>query len=634
MAKVTKNDLEKLIEGILNEFAPKKFTDKYPDTYGGKKAFRGLPTAADVKDKLKLKDIPVHKDLENMYNTFKKGDEKIDDLSPADIEKAYNTKSANPTAKNFKGAEYILGQTQDSELKKGIEDRKLKSPHYQALAARRAATLYTYDIKGEAPDAKGNPHEIIKNTDAMKQKVRYHAGEVKEYDVSKDRSYKWLNDLVTDKWGGISLMYNIIGVNNDLGKELDKAYKQTSLYKDRFKFRPQQDSPATTISDLPIDTGGSGEAKYRQELIDVFGEISRISQVGGQFEGDNFWLNTLQRMSQFSAFIKSGGTENTDQFSKLKATEYLSMTMGLDYCYRFAKEIEGGGGAYQFEAFLGLLAGGYVGGKDTGIAGGPTEVDFVAQLNGKVILGSAKYYASDAASQSAQSFEIKTPVAYAYAMKYDAGGATTSEAEDITDIKLHIFAINRVFSKGEGTDMSESGTKAYAVKVSDKPEDWAKQVNVGESVFEFTNLVTGNRIGHFKCPSTGQIALKPGVVNETIVGTLQLPMITAETLAKSHEEASGKLKTGVDTAFKAFRSLFEQMIQAKKKATQYSTKGDFDTGKQAFKAIKKTQSDFVSLSAAIAGKKEEKIDDKTDLDESKKITASFLKKIIEESFKK
>jgi len=76
------------------------------------------------------------------------------------------------------------------------------------------------------------------------------------------------------------------------------------------------------------------------------------------------------------------------------------------------------------------------------------------------------------------------------------------------------------------------------------------------------------------------------------------------------------------------------LIEAKKKATEYLTNADKDTGMAALNAINSSKKNLVTLSTQLA-KPEDRVDDKVQLQqESKKITAKHLQKLIEENFKK
>jgi len=235
-------------------------------------------------------------------------------------------------------------------------------------------------------------------------------------------------------------------------------------------------------------------------------------------------------------------------------------------------------------------------------------------------MGSAKFYASDSASQSARSFELNEGVAYVYAKKYsDAKRTTTSDALEIMKIGLHVFTIEKVYStsqppKGDARTLTE-GTKGLADYLLgfDEENPAASNLSAGKSVFKFMRTagkgdgVAGTLIGYYSCDSLGQIALFPGLISKTIVGTLDLPKVTQKQLTAAHESASKKVGTEVNKAFTAFKNLFKNFQDAKKKSTQYSISADYNTGKAALDAIKDAKNNIVALSDQIATEEGEKL---------------------------
>lgn len=615
--KVTGKELEKLIEGVLNEKGlPRQDLD--------------LDNEQDLKDKL---DIPLDVDpnYRDLANLLKK-DRKPSELSKKDVEKAYDV-SSNTSA--VKGADFLKSNTTDAELRNAIDDIYKSSARYNAEKAKQEKDLYVWDTDPKDERKALRSANNIAKTKYFADLIVDKRGSRKE----KSSALEALVNLATQKLAGISIIQDVLGSEGNLAKFLIDKFKKSELSKERLPAKAPKDEPAMTISDPVISTGGSDKARYRSELINVFSTVAQIGSTGDSLRSEDFWTDALKLIADFSSFVMSGKTNNNNLLN-LSATEYLSLTIALDYCYRFAKEIEGGGGAYQFEAFLGLLANGYVGGKEAGIAGGPGEADFVYQTKnekGELVpaMGSAKYYATTTASQSARSFEMYTPVAYVYALKERSDGATTSDAKAISKINNYIFTVEKVYGKGVEPQKKfqklQEGTGGEAVPIN---KDDFDKLPAGRVVFKFTNTITGEVIGYYHTSTLDQIALKPGIIEGTLAATLELPGVNRAVLAKSHELASKEVGKQVGLAFKSFESLFKDLIEAKKKATEYSTNADKDTGMAALNAINSSKKNLVTLSTQIA-KPKDRVDDKVQLQqESKKITAKHLQKLIEENFKK
>jgi hypothetical protein len=415
--------------------------------------------------------------------------------------------------------------------------------------------------------------------------------------------YRYVQDGIDD--------YNDAGLSNWITnlqpsvKNIDADQPDATGLRDRFKAREPEDFAPQTITDPSMASAGSSEGKYRGELLKIFENF---------LEGDGRkWVEGLKKISDFSKQV--AGESDAEEYTGDKPTDFFTDLMVLEYVNKFVREMEGGGGAYLFEAFLGLLAQGYVGGKEMGIAGGPGEADFVYQWkddNGKLKtgLGSAKYYKSDSASQSAQSFAKGESVGYCYAMKIakkgDASGKDitqktgdegasvsrglkrgtefTSDAEEITSLAMYTFSIMKVSTTGgkaAAADADASDTKVEPLNEGSGGE--AKRVATGEkpgpgrAIFKFEALKPdGNNVslGLYSCPINGQIALKPGLVKESLTGIIELPYTPQNSLRDATDSFVENLNNKLDTvkqAYGFFKELFTNLVDAKKQATLYST---------------------------------------------------------------
>lgn len=652
-------EIDKLIEQVLSEKTTLyKVTDR-ADLHGATASTRNstLPSKYPKIDAIKTK-IKTDPDLgddmaKRMQWLFRAADPK-NVLDTDDLAAAFTGKSSKATI----AATWLKDNSTIKKVRQAAEAAFQDSDAYEAWwdkvknfeVRSSAATSDEDDDTEEDSDSKDSflakDENIIPGSKNNIARVIYlFSAATEDGHPKQDEARTALETMVQEYLGGIRLVQDYIGTDHEYSQKLINLFKKSDLKTKRLPYKDQdqskhgdkdkKDVTTTTISDPALSTGGSADAAYRQELIDVFQNVAKIAgQRSDSLDSSKFWIDSLKHIAEFSSFVKNKGRKQTlrqermmadtdimtrstrvgsEDFGKMTATDYLTMTVALDYCYRFAKEIEGGGGAYQFEAFLGLLAGGYVGGKERGIAGGPGEADFVIQgPDGKPIMGSAKFYASDSASQSARSFELNEGVAYVYAKKYgdEAMQQTTSDALEIMKIGLHIFTIEKVFSTkdtretGDRVKSLQEGSGGEAKQISfniKEPNTYPQQP--GRSVFKFMRTgspsgkgTDGALIGYYECESKGQIALKPGLKKSTIVGVLDLPKVTREELTAAHQAASSQVSGLVRQVFDGFKDLMGDLTNAKKLSTQYSTGAKYNDGLKALLSIESAGDKIVKLS--------------------------------------
>jgi hypothetical protein len=115
-----------------------------------------------------------------------------------------------------------------------------------------------------------------------------------------------------------------------------------------------------------------------------------------------------------------------------------------------------------------------------------------------------------------------------------------------------------------------------------------------------------------------------------------------ETFRKGIENKISTQKTNLKTAFEAFKSYFGFLNSAEEQARVYAATGDVTDGTKAQEALTSANEEVENLKAAFLNQHTEKVLGLGSgrnvggypTSESKKITPNFLKKIIEESFKK
>ena len=153
------------------------------------------------------------------------------------------------------------------------------------------------------------------------------------------------------------------------------------------------------LFDFDLRNYSASEGSYPPQLASVFEAL---------FQGETNFIKRLKKIIEYSndtISLLSTGDQSEQAAQRLREMglkKYMQNLMALDYLSSLVKNLEAGSGAYQFETFLALLAGGKVTGKvtDGGLMG---AMDF-EMANGTK--GSSKFYSKySALSQSAKGFE-------------------------------------------------------------------------------------------------------------------------------------------------------------------------------------------------------------------------------------
>ena len=164
-----------------------------------------------------------------------------------------------------------------------------------------------------------------------------------------------------------------------------------------------------TISQPQIRSAGAENKQYTDEIGPLLNRI---------FKGKNPRIKArMEELSKISkTFYAAAGGDKTsiNKIKDLDPRDFLAQVMLMDYFAEISKSFDAGSGAYLFEWFLAMLAGGQVTGKETGPGGGMGAVDFKWE-GGK---GSAKYYATKSdIKQAASGFNFGETVYYIVALK-------------------------------------------------------------------------------------------------------------------------------------------------------------------------------------------------------------------------
>jgi len=359
------------------------------------------------------------------------------------------------------------------------------------------------------------------------------------------------------------------------------------------------------VFDFDLRNYAADEGKYPPQLASVFGLL---------FEGETNFIKRLGKIVDFSNNVISslGEGDAADTAKKslkdLGLQKYMQNLMVLDYLTTIAKNLDSGSGAYHFEAFLALVAGGKVTGKATedGLMG---ALDFEM---GNKVKGSAKYYSKFAGlKQSAKGFSLDEVVHYIIAIKKGEGQQGEANPMKIMELNLHWIIIECIEKNKAKARFKYYDPLGVAMAVDPKLTDKA---TFGGNAFE----------------------------RNSFIGTIKLVSTDTTDFSKLAKNVAEKLEGNYKKVAIKTQEAVKNSIEAKEGITSYASSGTLQAGNAAVDAIvnlrekAKELIDLLGSSKDKKSKDEESKYDKVDtskLNESKQITAEHLKKLIQESFK-
>jgi hypothetical protein len=359
----------------------------------------------------------------------------------------------------------------------------------------------------------------------------------------------------------------------------------------------------TKISDSPLETLVSRIKKLTEFSNKVF-KNPTLNEIDGSVYGNSPF--DFKTNANSSINLGLGATLN-------KYVDFSNKLMMLDYFSTFAKELDHGSAAYLFEAFCAYLAGGSVAGKASGAAGGMGETDFYFDDGSK---GSAKYLqASRTFSQAEKNFIKNSPVTYVFASKKKQSGAGVSDPDELAYIDFYVLTIEKLSAKITDVVRDSDG------KVESFKRTFKITKPSGPSKEESMQIVNGK--------------LQITVDSADRVGTLSLMTTSKETLSKAIESYAQELDS--DTGFvqdqfekltAKIKNAFQQIESSKDSVSNLVNTGEITHAKSARDSFTSAKQSVDEIEVVI------KDSGTKTLSESKKITASFLKKLIQEKFKK
>ena len=587
--KVTRETLKKLVEGLLNEDT---FPFKLPDENAGTKKKFFVDRKADFD-----KNTSAWRKMNVLNNA-----------SAKDNANAFNDYFPIKDMKDIDKDDFVLLHTNDGLPKASGND--LLNSYFRIAFFKQYMTPADYA-----------------------KRIKYLTEPTEEVtDVGKMPKY-WTDNFkqVPENFNrdvyGTRLAQIFTGVDNNVAQNINKNFGTAFVKK---PVDPATITNPETFSDLGVSaqslsSATPGVSESEKYLMDSFFKV-----VGDP--GTHDAANVIKRFEKISEFSKLL-YENEDITNFVDPNDkagFMTYVLMMQYLNKMVRESVNESTSYEFEAFCAFIAGGRKSGVESGAAGGQGEADFFLGDGSK---GSAKYYAGKSIGQSIKNFQLNAPVLYIVVQKkgFNGNRLSSSNSSLIQSLDIHMFFVEKTLQDSDDT------ITTYAVDdTSKKDKGWAQMAGTSWKFNEAIN-------------------------DSTKVATLYLAKSSDETIRENLANLEENTQKAFGSVLDIVRKIFQSLTSSKDKVMKYSTTADFDTGILAMQQMNEAKESLVSLgqefgnqnlspqpsqnpqrqtsAQPIRSRRGSKKKNKKQLygdymEESKKITASMLRKIIEENFKK
>jgi hypothetical protein len=292
--------------------------------------------------------------------------------------------------------------------------------------------------------------------------------------------------------------------------------------------------------------------------------------------GTGDFLNKMQAATEISTIYfkaASGDKKAIKHIENLDNREFLAQVMLLEYFAEIANSFDAGSGAYLFEYFLAMVAGGQVTGKETGPGKGMGAVDFTTESGHA---GSAKYYAkAGGIGQAKGGFHFDRPVDYVIAIKKQGSEQVAKTARGTSDPARMMAA------------------DIYYFQVT----------RVDENEFTVAPLTKQGSIS--KRPTTvkskgAELHLSSFIDSSSFLGTIYIAETRTQTfremIYKSITSDGNKIKQEITQLVEDF---FTSLDVAGSSAKEYAVSGDADKGSNTLSALNKADNSFNNLKGSL-----------------------------------
>lgn len=365
---------------------------------------------------------------------------------------------------------------------------------------------------------------------------------------------------------------------------------------------------------MPSLTSAGGDAGvFSQSQMAIFGKF---------FETSSTFVERMKKLSDFSLDLYNASQNDQTNLTTVdNEKQLLTAIMVLDSLNFIVKDFESGSSAYLFEAFLAMMGGGKILGKELTDAGKMGGADFDYVQNKKTFKGSSKYYGkAGTLSQAGDGFDVDEPVLYTVALKKDAaittgvGGGGTSDPTKIVKLAIYSFSVSK----------NSDGTFKFA----------DKDGNVMTGLENTAVETSGDLAGKIKISGTDR-----GFNSSNYVGDLILCSSNTSSFKEMLSSAMENQNAALKDAYTSFEAFFKEVNESKEFAQTYLASGNHQDGIEALESIDSSEGALETMLNSIKGITKIEFTGVAGSRSYKKlpeqkITANFLKKLIQEKFKK
>jgi len=285
------------------------------------------------------------------------------------------------------------------------------------------------------------------------------------------------------------------------------------------------------------------------------------------FQGKNTFKSRLEELKK----VCESAISNLGSVSKgTSPSSAIANMLVLDYVSTLVREVDAGAAAYNFEAFLAMLTGGRVIGKELTSAGKMGGADFRSFDKSA---GSAKYYKNlSGITQSSKGFKIGEPVYYVIAIKRGQSGKGTSDPRQITSLNIYTFFLIKLEDNVNGRDY-------FAFKYSN-------------GTTEIVDIKAGTKLN-----------LSSGLNKKG--DPLEIKLVTTKNQQDIRSVVEAIVRdqdNNVANALGYFKQLSENLHTANEKSQAYGSTGNVKKGDEALEAIQESETSFDNLKLCLDGK--------------------------------
>jgi len=285
-------------------------------------------------------------------------------------------------------------------------------------------------------------------------------------------------------------------------------------------------------------------------------------------------MDLISEISQRYFKLSNEDLEPAEFLKQQNITKTMSEILLLDVLNNIVKDFDAGSGAYLFEYFLAMIAGGSVEGKSLTDKGRMGAVDFKSAQVGttpggdpEYVLGSAKYYQKGGGiKQALAGFPIGKIVQYIVAIKKQGGEQVGDKNRGTSDpdriMALDIYSVN-VLRKSKNDFRVVSGGKAK------------------RAIKKGTEL---NISAH---------------LDESFVNTIYIARLRTDSFREMIDDALTNVGGMIQNTYKALKLYFDSITEAKSNSKQYVADGDISVGLKVFDNLNNATGHFTKVVANI-----------------------------------